>query len=337
MSDRLKREQTRARTAITWSVVIHVALGVLLLAPPFPPKPDFLEESLEVGVIPSRVSEMVRVPENSNSPAKAVARPVRPGKVARSYDPAGLGSVEEDTFRTEKYPPQSATSGAKGGLYTFGNWRGELGGHRAPGPPDPAPEASIFSHPVPNVIRKQLSKELPGKQKTSTGVDVHIDRDGTIAFQNPPLISDIRVVGLALGRKFDLTEAVMNAIGDDPYSFQKKKIAEATREERLSVIIEDREWREREALFRLKGQLEAIATAPALSDAERRRHVFELWDDCPEGEGEGRWPMEAVRATVLAFIRRIFPEGTPKAYAGTELAGLNRNRSSSRLFHPYAP
>ncbi len=153
--------------------------------------------------------------------------------------------------------------------------------------------------------------------------------DGRIAFNDPPAV---KYTGLGL--RFDATEAVMRAMGDDPYAAQKARIAEATREERFCLTLKDAEGDKRNALYRLKDNLEQIVADPTLSGAERRAAVFDLWEGCLDASDD---PLaNAARATIAAFIRRAFPAGSRSAYTPVELAMLNRRRNCTRPFDPYA-
>ena len=116
----------------------------------------------------------------------------------------------------------------------------------------------------------------------------------------------------------------------DPYADEREWFVEATaavREER-----EDRARAEREAraLRRLDGRMAALWQSPHGSPAERRRRLFDLWDESAEDE-RGR----AARDLVLRFIRDNLPEGSEDAFGRYELATLNASRQSAARFAPY--
>lgn len=71
-----------------------------------------------------------------------------------------------------------------------------------------------------------------------------------------------------------------------------------------------------------------------ISAAERRKLVFDLWDDCLEEGGGSDYGVMA-RATIVAIVREVFPEGSPLAYGSAELLAMNERRSSRQLFAPY--
>ncbi len=138
-----------------------------------------------------------------------------------------------------------------------------------------------------------------------------------------------------LGLRFDITEAAMRAMGDDPYAAQKARIAEATREERFCLTLKEAEGDKRNALFRLKDNLEHIAADPTV---ERGRASGQRCSISGRAASIGSDDALAnsARATIVAFIRRAFPAGTPNAYTPVELAMLNRRRNCTRPFDPYA-
>ena len=90
-------------------------------------------------------------------------------------------------------------------------------------------------------------------------------------------------------------------------------------------VISDEPVDERDALHRLARRLEAVwgdGTRPAV---ERRRTLFELWDECQES-GAG----VVARAQIMGFIRRRLPG----SYPAEELRLLNSRRSSREPFAP---
>ncbi len=55
-----------------------------------------------------------------------------------------------------------------------------------------------------------------------------------------------------------------------------------------------------------------------------------MWDDCAEDEVGRR-----ARAAIVAFVRETLPQGSPGAFAESELRALNRERLSRAPFRPY--
>lgn len=158
-----------------------------------------------------------------------------------------------------------------------------------------------------------------------------VQEDGRVAFTDRP---NLRWRGL--GGSFDATDAVMRALGQDPYAASKLRFLDRTRPQRMAIAAAHRERSRREALRGLPAHLAAIWGDARLSVARRKEILFVLWDECAE-EGSAAL-VEAgarARATIVAFIRRRLPEGSARAYTRAELEALNRRRGSRAPFAPY--
>lgn len=153
--------------------------------------------------------------------------------------------------------------------------------------------------------------------------------DGSVRF------SDASLRWLGLGFTFDLTDAVMRAHGDDPYLAAKLQFLKETRTFRRRMR---RAWYRRQGrafLQALPKMLQGIVRS-RLSPADKRRLLFELWDECLEtGRSELASMGRLARSRILAFIRKAFPKGTTKGYTQQELVRFNRIRTSKASFDPY--
>jgi hypothetical protein len=69
--------------------------------------------------------------------------------------------------------------------------------------------------------------------------------------------------------------------------------------------------------------------------AERRQVLFELWDECEEGEGAAGEAGERARRQVIAWIRSHLPAGSTGAYSADEITALDGHRKSAQRFAPY--
>jgi hypothetical protein len=127
----------------------------------------------------------------------------------------------------------------------------------------------------------------------------------------------------------------MRAAGQDPYAARKLAFLDRTREERMRLAAAENTANLRDALAGKAAELERIWRAPG-DPAAQRRLLFTLWDECAEtGSGEVVAAARAVRATVVAFIRRRLPRGSTAGYGDEELAALNARRTSRERFDPY--
>lgn len=119
----------------------------------------------------------------------------------------------------------------------------------------------------------------------------------------------------------------------------------------LAAIAEAAEITE-QRLAALDGELEALWADASKPASERRRLLFERWDECEEAPGDvldraakgisetdaerGRGG-EELRRRIEAFVRQVAPAGSPQAFDAAELSRLNARRSSRQRFDPYAP
>jgi hypothetical protein len=201
----------------------------------------------------------------------------------------------------------------------------------------------------PNVIHHAAADPLVGRHAAGSGVTAKVAADGAITFAGPDGVEDVKVEylprqgilpgGLFVTGKPDFNDQVLRMMGEDPYAYAKKKYREHTFEDRLCLAETAALGRKQQGLFQLKERLEHLLQQPGLSQAQRRELVFEMWDECGDGAPDGDKAEPdlgaAARATILAFIRRAFPAVGPQAYATSELAALNRRRSSRLPFDPY--
>jgi hypothetical protein len=161
-----------------------------------------------------------------------------------------------------------------------------------------------------------------GYREDHIGFTVRIDRDGTIRFDDKAT--------------FDITDALMRLHGEDPYRHEKAAFMERTFEERVRMARADRTDRLHEAMARTPAYLDEVWTRTAWPSVRRRAALFKLWQEVAEdGNDEVVTTGRMVRATILAFIRRRMPEGSPDAFTRAEIEALNRRRGCTARFDPY--
>lgn len=153
---------------------------------------------------------------------------------------------------------------------------------------------------------------------------------------------------------FDVTDWVMRMAGMDPYASAKLRLLDQTREVRAEMRARARIEDLRDAIALLPRLLQQVWHDPGLSAAERRELLFRIWDECIEigpgkpagsdaaGDGDANGQLDELarasrtaRATVLGFIRRTLPPGSPDAYTEAEIDALNARRKSAERFVPY--
>ncbi len=127
---------------------------------------------------------------------------------------------------------------------------------------------------------------------------------------------------------------------------RKAEFLRATAERRAELAASYATQGSGRALEQLDLELRALALELAEDPATLRRRLFELWDDCAEGEATPEHSTvdkarlehgRAARQQIESFIRAQLPQDGPKAYTPAELAKLNAARASQAEFAPYAP
>jgi hypothetical protein len=141
-----------------------------------------------------------------------------------------------------------------------------------------------------------------------------------------------------IGGSFDIGDAVERWVGNDPYASRKLSFLDRTRDERVAMGERERARLVAATEQTVRRHLERLWSRRDLTLADKRVAVFELWDDCVEGETDDPGAGEAglrARRHVLGFARARFPAGSPRAYTADELARLNAARQSRARFAPY--
>ena len=310
------------------SGLAHLAMTLALLLPrlpaPFAASPPAIEIELLAGAepeappaLPPQESPAPRADSPASEPAPRTRTPAR--------RPAAAATTAEAT--AEPTAPVAPASTDR--LATFKPRHLALGPKPPAPPPGPRPGSlEALFNPAPDVLHHRTTDSLVGVKRQGNGLQARVAPDGRISFDDPPAV---KYTGLGL--RFDVTELAMRAIGDDPYAAQKARIAAETREARFCLTLKEAEGDKRNAVFRLKDNLERIAADPSLPAAAKRAAVFDLWEGCLDTSDDAL--ASAARATIVAFIRRAFPAGSPTAYTPVELALLNRRRNCTRPFDPY--
>jgi len=150
------------------------------------------------------------------------------------------------------------------------------------------------------------------------GFDVNVAKDGMTHLKDKPT--------------FDATDAMMRAVGIDPYASEKLRVLDRTREHR--AIMQHRATRERLAHSGQLMQSHISRLWASTADlAARKQGLFELWDDCAEtGSDELVAGGAEARKLVIAWIQLKLRDAD--AYTADELAQLNAKRKSQERFEP---
>ena len=268
------------------------------------------------------------------APARRRRRPARAQSVKRRPPP-----------RTHEKPTPSSAESSSGDPDRPENEVSADDGRVTVRPP--LPSIQILP-PPPNLLGRRSVPPPPpqppgdlrpsggGTYRAEVGKSVaRVERDGTVTFEGPSTIDQVIGFGSELVQ-LNPMPLINAATGDDPDAAAKMRLLDETRELRIQMRqAADRE-NLRMATRAQRPRLEAIWKNKRLPVSERRRRLFIAWDECAEtGSAEVVETARAIRAVVLAFIRRVVPRGHPDAYSDAEIARLNAERSSRARFDPY--
>ncbi len=165
------------------------------------------------------------------------------------------------------------------------------------------------------------------------GFSAVIERDGTVVFDD-----DIPIGAFAGALvSFDVTEAVMLLHGDDPFLADKLHFLKRTGSLRAQMCAEAQKDSLDVAVRSLRRDLARIFADPSRTLSQKKKLLFDLWDQCAENDANPNVAKAAAmaRATVLGFIREKLPARSEDRYQEEEIAELNRGRISRELFRPY--
>lgn len=165
------------------------------------------------------------------------------------------------------------------------------------------------------------------------GFSAVIERDGTVVFDD-----DIPIGAFAGALvSFDVTEAVMLLHGDDPFLADKLHFLKRTGSLRAQMCAEAQKDSLDVAVRSLRRDLARIFADPTRTLSQKKKLLFDLWDQCAENDANPNVAKAAAmaRATVLGFIREKLPARSEDRYQEEEIAELNRGRISRELFRPY--
>ena len=170
---------------------------------------------------------------------------------------------------------------------------------------------------------------IPGQ--CSTAGDPMCDAD-------PPhkigkVVSGAFIVPSIFGR-LDLTSYLMRKFVGDPYTARKLKLLDDTRAERVASGAAFRAGELGRSAELMAHNLDALSRTEMEPEALRRA-LFELWDECAEGDDPAGAAGQRARAMVLGWIGAHLPHGRPGAFSPDDIAALDAHRASHQHFAPY--
>jgi hypothetical protein len=329
------------RRAIAISLALHGLGALALMWMPAPVRPKAKQAPIELAIVTiekPKASKSPSLPIESGGSA-AVVEKKRGRSRERTVEappPAGGGGEDQGTGPVVDTGVGNGDTDPKGGKTKDGRDLSslDLGVHV---------EVPRFEDQGPGVVLPPPPKD-PRRRSTHGGgwryddptFAAEVAPDGTVTFdgrghESVDLIPDEEVGGWSI----DVNDWILSAAGDDPYSYEKRKFLEATREERLAMARAACGVRLSSSLLELPKRLAAVwqSTQPV---EDKRRVLFDLWDECAEdGAPEVLRYGELARYTILDFIQKHLPRDSEDAYTELELDRLNERRASKRRFDPY--
>ena len=257
-------------------------------------------------------------------------QPARPGAPGPGIDPARAAA----TIVRDPGPPPPP---------------GPLEGPRPRHPPRPHPELTpagggrLRADKGPFVAEVARDGAVTFKDRAPVAVHVHIPTRRELGraiehWQRDPRGASLENGGglpPIISGRFALNDMVMRWAGQDPYAARKLAFMDRTRPRRMRMAAAERSLDLRDAVTHTPRLLVRVWRGPG-SARQRRRLLFQLWDECAEtGPDEVVAAARAVRAAIVAFVRRELPAGSAQAYSEGELDALNQARTSRERFRPY--
>ncbi len=163
-------------------------------------------------------------------------------------------------------------------------------------------------------------KSQPGGKKIKDRIAFRatVERNGRITFKDRP---SWQLEG-PLQARFDVTDAIMRSIGQDPYSFQKMKIADDTRMARDRKAKIRHQQNLAKSVYQLDKKLNLIWNGPQTM-VQKRAIFIQLWKEA-NGGGVAKDVAKQVRRKIHRFICRTMPQGSTFAFTGKEIAGAKQ-------------
>ena len=201
-------------------------------------------------------------------------------------------------------------------------------------------------NPPPGYSYSDDIESLVALREEKKAVELKKQKDGSYESEKTTYIAKVRVDGTVdlvdkpniqregLGARFDVSDAIMRAVGQDPYASEKRRFLDRTRDQRVAIGNEHKKATyQRSRQYATSAVLRAWNSAPDL--AAKKRVLFELWDECAE---TGRADLVAGAADARAAIENFIQWKLvgPDAYTAEELRAFNAKRSSKAVFAPYA-
>jgi hypothetical protein len=258
-------------------------------------------------------------------------------------------------------PPVSHGAGHAPGKARITTGRGPHPGETGPSHPTGSGHSPLMAMRGPELGREGLSGDFVGSfldssrplehgpeatgelrpsgggtyESHHTTFSAHVNRDGTVKLDDTPDFSGPHLGKGGMEGRMGIDDWFMRRHGIDPYSSEKLKWLDRTRDERVAIGKEFRKEQLAHSAQYMQRNLQWVWQSTT-DPVRRKQAVFQLWDDVAEtGEPELVEGGAAARAYLVGFIRTHLPKGSPNGFTDEELAKLNARKQSSATFAPY--
>ncbi|EDM78785.1 hypothetical protein PPSIR1_32342 [Plesiocystis pacifica SIR-1] len=267
-------------------------------------------------------------PSESQAPGLALA-----GLRDNATASATVGSVGPDV-------DPSALGGSRV-IYEQGVQNPGVGGGTVQGPSAPQKTGNDFTFVREG--NKRVYRDPSGRFVAT------LRSDGRVDFRNKGAKASWTQIGLS-----DPGTLLSKASGEDPYARLKARLLRATFDMRLGMAQKFQLKQLDKRVARLEKDLGKLWADERRDYAKKRELLFQRWDECDEpddleavdlpgfAEADTSTLDEArqkaatkARKTILKFIRKNAPKGSPQAYTPGEIADMNARRESKQPFKPY--
>ncbi len=330
----------RFGTGIAGAVAVHAAIGAVLAARtterPTVPRP--LVEGPTPLAAPAASTAIVEIVLLDELPVPQHARTPRPPRVTRLEPSNAIASVAstalmprrrsgprlripEDTWnapilrKPEPAAPGLQLDGRSYEAATFTIDVEEDGGVHLR---DRANLQNAIRLPTKKDIGNALQAWYDGPKGPE--IETHPEDD------DRPIMNPTGSIGVTI-LTFDVTDWAMRSRGHDPYASAKLEMLDATRDQRVALGTKHRREQLARSAEMMRDNIARVWTT--ISDpAERKRALFELWDECAEsGPDELVRAGARGRAIVVDFVRAL-PAASSEAFTPDDVERMNQTRRS---------
>ena len=274
------------------TAVVAVAVAV---APAPPPPPEIIE--VEFFADSPRVTTMplARPGTGPSSARTVVTNPIETSAIAANLPTSLEGAAPPRP--SEVVIPSIPTAAAAASRIESQNYFG-MRERPAPTTPTAAPPSAFTVQVSPDgtahITNRRNAQIATGAEATHERevsqaeywLEEHHERSNAIEMKVPSVGPTVVT--------FDLTDAAMRLAGQDPYAFEKLKVLDATREQRVQIGARHRELQVIQTPALVRANLDDIAKLPA---PQRQKALAELWHDLDHSASG-----DVARATIATYV-----------------------------------